>query len=220
MPKKQPPGPPLKADIDNDKWDDVILPEGDETDEIIRGGKAMITILSILYFAALYSIKGGWLGKIPGWNEFVKSHPALDWALDGTRLSILGAFLICLPFVSVLQALLFAAAWAYCASSMGEEAGAVGDYKEGWGSYVALPAFGRMYGVKKALQWGLAWGALMALVTGCGWFIVAASTFPIVYFTGSSLYRYFKNDRGWAWAEPLYGALIGTAVSIWINGII
>jgi len=32
--KKKQPGPPLKSDIDNDKWDDVI--EGDDTDEIIQ----------------------------------------------------------------------------------------------------------------------------------------------------------------------------------------
>lgn len=177
----------------------------------------MIYLCCIIVFALAYSIKGGWLGLIPGWNAFVRSHPITDLFLDGTRLSWLLVLVLSLFLLPWQTALLFTLAWAYSSSSLGEEIGAVGDYKKCWGPYIDK-GFGQAYGVKKALQWGLAWGGLMALATGYIWFIPAAATFPIVYFIGSSLYRLIHNEGSWSYAEPLYGAVIGLAYMGYVYG--
>ena len=158
----------------------------------------------ILIFTLAYMLKGGWF-KIP-----------IPSVINKRVLPLFLVFGVCVATVSPMQAALFTTAWAWCFSSMGEEAGSVGDYKEGWGDY--LDHFDRSCGIKKALQWGLAWGSLMALVTGYLWFIPAAASFPIVYFIGSSLYRLIHNDRSWKYAEPIYGAVIGLAYMGFING--
>lgn len=171
----------------------------------------MICLYCMIVLAMAYSAKGGWLDAWPQYKTLVDKYHLKR---------VLPAAMILLPllfFVDPLQAILFTAAWCYCYSSMGEEAGAVGDYKSGWGDYIDK-GFGRSYGIKKALQWGLAWGGLLTMVTGCVWFIPAGATFPVCYFIGSSIAQ-LQGKQGWAYAEPIYGAVMGLAMGAWLNGL-
>lgn len=176
-------------------------------------------IISTLISVLAYSIKGGWLDHLPQWAAFeYKSY--FKRTLPAFLIFSLVVF-----YVPFLQAALFTLAWCYCYSSMGEEAGAVGDYKGGWGDYLEARKpdgtlyFGRSYGIKKALQWGLAWGALLALISGSGLFILAGATFPICYFIGSSIAQ-LRGSKGWAYAEPIYGIPIGLAMGVWLGSFV
>lgn len=189
---------------------------------------------SIIVFTLAMMLKGGWLGRIPGWNDFTKkkrSHWGLQnavqslkaWMLDGTQLS---TFLVFLFMAAARSSLSLAAIFGVCwwlivLRSMGEEAGAVGDYKRGWGPYVdpgRNPDFRRSDGVRGALAHGVLGGALLALATGWLGFIPALGAFPLCYYAGNSLTRYFHKTSGWAYSEILYGAVIGLAVHLYLGG--
>lgn len=128
------------------------------------------------------------------------------------------------PSLSV--ALLCALSWCLIWSSMGEEAGAAGDYKGAWGEYVEARnpdgelAFNRSYGIKKGIQYGCFFGAGMSMAVGSWCIWIAAATFPLCYFLGSSLQRYISNGkiRGWQYAEPIYGAVVGLWYALAISG--
>jgi hypothetical protein len=171
----------------------------------------MIYVFAVFVMALAYCAKGGWLDAFPKYKELVEFY----------RLKrVLPLLIVLIPLlfiVSPLQAVLFTLAWAYCYSSMGEEAGAVGDYQGGWGDYMT-GGFGRSYGIMKALQYGLSWGALLTLITGCVWFVPAGATFPVCYFIGSSIAA-LRGQKGWAYAEPIYGAVIGIAMGVWLDGL-
>ena len=178
----------------------------------------MIILMSMVIFALAYAAKGGWLGRIPQWKNF-------EYSDELKR--VVPAFIIffwVVWFVPFWACVLFTAAFCFCYSSMGEEAGAVGDYTGGWGDYLTAvnpdgsPSFGRSYGVKKALQWGLAWGGLLALASGFVWFVLAGALFPVCYFVGSSIAA-FRGQKGWAYAEPIFGAVMGLFMGVWLNGL-
>lgn len=136
------------------------------------------------------------------------------WFVDGSIISwfiILGVTLLQLP---VEDALVFTLAYALIFQSMGEEAGAVGDYKGGWGDYVEFPDnFGRSYGIKKAFQYGAVLGGALGLVMASWTLFIAGAAMPLVYFAGSSLRLWLKGEqkRGWAYSEPMWGAALGLA---------
>lgn len=187
-------------------------------------------LLSIIFFTAALMLKGGWLGRIPGWNEFAKYHPhekklkdyashVKAWFLDGTQLS---AFLVWVYLAAAqpyfIKACGFAFIWwIIVMTSMDEEAGAVGDYKGGWGPYVESAKLGRSFGVRKAEHYGLLGGCLLAIVSGCDAFVVALATFPLCYFAGNSLHLYLHKYRSWAYSEIIWGAVIGVAAGLWLN---
>lgn len=190
-----------------------------------------MTYLAIPFFAALMMIKGGWLKRIPLWKRL---DDKLDqhqdgtiqnvlfnvgaWIIDGNNLSALILWAVAgsiLPFGLATSIAL--AWWIFVISSMGEEAGAVGDYTGGWGPYVEH--FDRKYGVKKALIHGISGGALLTIATGFIGFIFAGATFPICYFVGSSIYKFLHKQGSWAYAEPIYGAVFGIAAAYYIGAL-
>lgn len=180
-------------------------------------------------------IKGGWLGRIPAWKRWHEERKealessstpsvkwvvlkAFDWLLDGTQLS---AFIMLFAIEALMPgygAAFALAWWLWVLSSMGEEAGAVGDHKEAWGPYIDH-GFGRGFGIKKAMIHGFFGGALLALATGWVWFIPALATFPIVYFIGNSLNRVIFEERGWAISEILYDIVILVSILTWVWGV-
>ena len=192
-------------------------------------------VLYILIFSALFMIKGGWLGRIKWWKSFddrlkepagskIKDirNKVASWFIDGSNLSAL----ILLVVMAAIQpdftvAVTFAVAWwIWIISSMGEKAGAVGDYKGGWGPYVDAEEFKRRDGVKDAFIFGIAGGALMSAASGFWAFIIAGASFPVVYFLGSSLYLLIHKSRSWAYAEPLYGIPFGIIYYLWLQGLV
>lgn len=189
-------------------------------------------MISIIVFALAMMIKGGWLGRIPGWDAFTKkkrSHWGLQnvveavkaWLLDGTQLS---AVLIFLFMAAAQPDLSLAAIFSFCwwvivLRSIGEEAGAVGDYKGGWGIFINTKQFGRMLGIEAALGHGVMGGFLLALATGWEGFIISLGSFPLCYFIGNSLHQYFHKTTGWAYSEIIYGAVIGFSVFLYLGGV-
>lgn len=154
-------------------------------------------------------------------------HGFAKWFLDGSVISLFIVFVYAAMTIPDLNAaLLLAASWMLIWSSMGEEAGAIGDYKGGWGQYVDSTrpdgrlSFknGRAYGVKKGIQYGVMFGAGMSMAVGSWTLWIAAATFPICYFLGSSLHQWLKGTRSWTYAEPLYGAVIGLAYGLAMKG--
>jgi hypothetical protein len=184
----------------------------------------------------MISIKGGWLNRIPIWDKWEQSRSAIiedkntpwfkwffvkigDWFLDGTQIS---AFIFTFIMAAIQPDLTVALLsgfvwWLWVMSSMGEEAGGVGDTTEAWGEYIDF-GFGRKYALKKAASHGFAGGALVALVTGWVWFIPAFASFPVVYFLGNTLNRKIMKERGWAISELLYDVVILAALGMYWNG--
>ena len=196
----------------------------------------MIFLISILYFAAMYAIKGGWLGMIPGVKDLRAKAWIYDRLLDGKVASTIGVFLFfavalqlqlgkLVPFglpwheLYIVTPGLLAAAWLIgVAPSMGEEAGAIGRIGRAWGEYVQYPEFGRAYGVKKALQRGVWLGAPFTVLTGLPHFILLGLLFPVIHFAGQQIYYMIHKADGWKYAEPLVGGVcIGIGVGIYLN---
>ena len=183
----------------------------------------------VLIFTAAMMVKGGWLGKMSFWNEWkadraekMSGHiiPKLfakvaDVALDEKILSALIVLIGLLAAQPDAELAIYTAfVWSIIIRvSMGEEAGGIGDYKENWGDYVQWlgPKKGRSFAIKKGLQYGGFFGGALACVYWSPWLFVAGLAFPLVYFIGSSLYRLIHKSPSWAYAEPLWGALIGLA---------
>ena len=176
----------------------------------------------------------GWSNKLVAvraffGNECVQSSivyapfiSVLHWLIDGSNLSALILLFIGLfVFSEADTAIWFALAWwLFVITSIGEEAGAAGDYKQAWGPYIDYTEdFGRAYGIKKGAMLGLAGGGLMAAASGWWWFMLAGATFPAVYFLGSSLYRLIHKKGSWTYAEPLYGVPFGLAASAYLMGL-
>lgn len=203
----------------------------------------MIYFVSILLFSSLFMIKGGWLKRIPWWKDFdrrmdllgkndietLRNH-IVSWVIDGNNLSALILWVAAsAAHPDFLTASAFAFGWwIFVISSMGEEAGAVGDYKYAVGPYITFlnpdeksnrKTLGRKYGIKKSVILGVAGGSLMAAPIDHWWFMAAGATFPVVYFVGSSIYRFIHKAGSWAYAEPLYGVPFGIAAAHYYIGI-
>jgi len=172
---------------------------------------------SILVFGVLYAIKGGSGASVfKNWNEQRDKKKVLDIVLDGKILSTILAFAFTAAVTKDLSlSLAIAAAWlASCAPSMGEEHGAVGDYKGPWGPYMLYTKpdgklqFGQSYGVKKAVQRGILFGAAFTLATGYLPFILASLLFVPAIYVGQCLNRLVLKVPGWTLAEPLIGGLV------------
>ena len=191
----------------------------------------------------MITIKGGWLNKIKKWNDWQLSREAFikdrgnawtgillmrvfDWFLDGTQLSCFAMTAIIASIQSdITLALQFGAVWwLFVMVSMGEEAGAIGDHKEAWGPYMTFKnpdtkskrkVLGRAYGVKKAIIFGTAAGALLSFVAGWWGFIIVGAAYPLVYYVGNSLGRIMWKERGWALSEVLYDIVWLGALALW-----
>jgi len=112
--------------------------------------------------------------------------------------------------LNLLSAFVFGLAWlAAVAPSMGEEHGAIGTSRHGWGDYVEhADSFGRIYGIKKGTQRGVWMGACMALATGFIPFIAFSLLFVPAVFIGQEIYYRITGNDSWVLSEPLIGAFV------------
>lgn len=182
----------------------------------------MSLFLCIIIFAAAYTIKGGSLGYIPVLKAFQNSGWLQGRIMDGKVLSTIlvssYAALSC-PVEGMhafAVAVWTAGMWLLAVSpSMGEEAGAIGRMGHWWGPYKEL-GFTRSYGVKKGLQRGVWTGAVFAMVFGHAYIFIPilGIGFVAAHFIGQDLCWRITKTEGWAWAEPLYGALIGLSIAL------
>lgn len=138
-------------------------------------------MLSIPVFAIAYMLKGGWLGKIQGWDDSVKELGLAGKLLSGKLLAGLVVFLFCAAVSGDwIHGVIMTAAWVLAVPpSMGEEAGAIGRLGHWWGDYkdavysatfpahrkAGMPVFDRSYGVIKGVQRG-AWIGAVFTVAG------------------------------------------------------
>lgn len=187
----------------------------------------IVATMVMLFFAIVYSVKGGWHWRIPGLKRL--DHGIAGWVIDGTQLScILVAILvgfILSPFVGAFFGLML---WIGQNASMGEEGGAIGNYKEQYGPYLALkpePVFWRLrgrtllstregviYGWKKGLQRGVWLGFPLTVFTGLTDFVLWGLAWPFLMYAGNSLNVVLNSGkknykRGWHLAEPMIGAV-------------
>lgn len=175
-------------------------------------------VVSCVVCALAYAIKGGSGAEVfTNWNRVREKNSVWDRLLDGKTLSTIVMFLLALCYVPLGVAALIALGWlAAVAPSMGEEHGAVGDYKGGWGPYLTAlrgdgsgkVQFGRTYGVKKAVQRGLLMGSVMTLVTSYLPFLVASVAFVPCVWAGQCLNQIILKKQGWTLSEPLIGAVL------------
>lgn len=136
----------------------------------------------------------------------------LDCLTDGKVLSTVGVLILvtCLSG-NMTTAILFALAWIVAVSpSMGEEHGAIGDYKGALPAYLdrSMTDRGRAYDIKKGIRRGVFIGAAFALVTGCAGFIAASLLFVPAVWIGQTVNRLVTRQPGWTLAEPLIGAIV------------
>lgn len=197
----------------------------------------MIYFICIIVFGILYSIKGGSAPYFfANWRGVREKNWIYNRILDGKILSTLGAFVFALFATSDLVMLLgdkgvpeytlnflpstlFAGAWLLSvAPSMGEEHGAIGTTRHGWGEYVEYSqGFGRVYGIKKAVQRGVWIGAIMALGTGYIPYILFSFLFVPCVFVGQEAYYRFTSKDSWVLSEPIIGAVIyGVPTALWL----
>lgn len=184
-------------------------------------------MISAIFFALMMMIKGGWHWHLTIWRKDGRwihledlDRGVLGFFLDGSRLSTITVLIVVSVLIDPLQGLAFALAWFIGnIASMGEEAGAIGPPPRG--PYIEN-GFGQRYGVLKGLQRGIYLGALLTLSTfvtePSPWFIVAGASFPVCYFAGQSLQWKIHKTTSWAYAEPIYGAVIGIAAWYWLGG--
>lgn len=169
----------------------------------------------VLFFSAMMSIKGGWLGKFLPIDKWSGRHWFFDFILEGATLSAFIIMAVFAPFIGWTAAALGAAWWLGVRPSVGEEAGALG----GWGEYVETTDFGREYGIKKAIQRGAWFGVPMTLVTGFTGWIIAGLMFVPVYFIGIKARKATTGANGWDWAEPVFGVFFGIAAYYYLIGV-
>jgi len=189
-------------------------------------------MIYILIFTAAMMVKGGWLARISFWKRgeenrkaILKSpdtHPVKYWFVrivdELLDEKILSAFVVWVGLSAVQPdfalACWTALVWAILVRvSMGEEAGGIGDYSGNTGDYVEWlgPKAGRLFAIKKGLQYGGFFGGALALVAGVPLLFVAGLLFPVVYFIGNSLHRVLHNQSSVAYSEPLLGVCFGIA---------
>ena len=157
-------------------------------------------------------------------REFIKGliklpfHAGAKWFFDGSIISVFGAFVFFMASIeSTHTALLCTFGFLFILVSMGEEAGAVGDYKGAWGPYIEK-GFGRNYGIKKSIQYGVYGVGVIGIALGSFYPWLAGASFPLCYWIGSSFYRYIHGARSWTYAEPLWGAVLGLGIGGAIYG--
>jgi len=181
---------------------------------------------------SLSKIKNGWdtQDKSKFFELFLLPFKAFaKWFMDGSVISLFLVFIYVAMNQDLTVAVPFALGWVLLWSSMGEEAGAAGDYKGAWGPYMTASIeepdrtrypFGRSYGIKKGIQYGCFAGGVMALSTGSWCILFAAATFPLCYYLGSSfLYWRTKGaERGWEYGELLWGGVIGLGYALATSG--
>lgn len=188
-------------------------------------------MLSIPVFAIAYMLKGGWLGKIQGWDDRVKELGFAGKLLGGKLLSGLLVFLFCaIDSGDWLLALMLTVAWFLAVSpSMGEEAGAIGRCRHWWGDYrdavylatfpahkkAGMPVFDRSYGVLKGVQRGAWMGAVFTVAGATTLSIpIMALGFVAAHFIWQEIYYRIHKQDSWAYAEPMIGALIGLCYAL------
>lgn len=171
----------------------------------------------------LYAIKGGSLAYfVKGWNKIREESLIFDVLLDGKVLSTVGAIILgAVGTGNVTDGVMIGLAWLIAVSpSMGEEHGAIGDYKGALPNYLErdMTVRGRKYDVKKGIQRGVFMGAAFALATGFTGFIVASLLFIPCVYIGQSLNRLILKVPGWTLAEPLIGGIvIGVPLGIYLG---
>lgn len=152
-------------------------------------------MLSILIFALAYTLKGGQFPLYAG--RLLSALLVFAYAINTS--------------LDLSLSLMITTAWLLAiASSMGEEAGAIGRYGHWWGEY-REHGFSRSYGVKKGLQRGVWIGAMFSVVMGyASLFIpVLGIGFVAAHFIGQELYYRIHGRDDWKYSEALIGALIG-----------
>lgn len=189
-------------------------------------------MIYILIFSAAMMIKGGWLNRIPLWDEWEigrkvildtpNVNPVKYWfvriADELLDEKIISAFVVWVGLSAVQPdfalACVFALVWGLVIRvSMGEEAGGIGDYETNTGDYVEWlgPKKGRVFAIKKGFQYGAFFGSGLTLVSGNPLFILAGLAFPLVYFIGNCLHRLIHKQSAVAYSEVIWGALFGLA---------
>lgn len=181
-----------------------------------------MTFLTVLICAVLYAVKGGSGNVFKNWNKVRDKSLILDRLLDGKVLStlLMGIFCIFATQDGVMTIALMTAWIVAVSPSMGEEHGAIGDYKGALPMYIerALTQRGRSYDIKKGLQRGVFMGASFAVVTGFTGFIIASLLFVPCVYIGQSLNRILMKVPGWTLAEPLIGGIvIGIPLGIYLG---
>lgn len=180
----------------------------------------LVFILVMLCCAVAYALKGGSGAEVfTNWNYVREKTKLLDRLLDGKIISTIFMFFVSVVLTQgdAIMSVLLATAWLVSvAPSMGEEHGAVGDHKSAWGPYIDK-GFGRGYGIKKAVQRGLVFGAAFTLVTGYTPFLLASLLFVPCIYVGQVLNRLILKKQGWTIAEPIIGAfVIGLPLAMYI----
>lgn len=168
-------------------------------------------MIYIFLFALAYALKGGVLELFRNYERVRENSRILAALLNAKFLSIFPVLAAGLIYMDVWwQPVAILIAWLVAiAPSMGEEHGAVGDFKG------ALPAYlergisdrGRSYDIKKALQRGVWMGACFAVATWNPVFILTSLLFIPCIWAGQSLNYLILRERGWTLAEPLIGAV-------------
>ena len=173
-------------------------------------------MLSIPVFAIAYMLKGGWLGKIQGWDDRVKELGFAGKLLGGKLLSGFLVFLFCAAASGDwLLASMLTVAWFLAVSpSMGEEAGAIGRWGHWWGKYRER-GFDRMYGVLKGVQRGAWMGAVFTVAGATTLSIpIMALGFVAAHFIGQEIFYRLNKSDSWAYSEPIVGGLLGLCYAI------
>lgn len=171
-------------------------------------------VLCAIVFSVLYAVKGGQHGHLKVFSTLRRRSKILDRILDGKVLSTIGVLLFSL-FAGIDNAIALSALWLLAiAPSMGEEAGAVGGFKGGWGPYIEK-GFGRDYGVKKALQRGVFSGACLAIATGSVMPIIAGALFVPAYWVGISIQQSRTGSvvADWNVSELIFGVCLGIGIA-------
>lgn len=159
--------------------------------------------------ALAVAVKGGWVGK------FWRKCP--DWVDNHIPPVIILA--ACLFFMPWFFALLTGLACYVFKQSLGEEIGAVIN-NVGNNQYIDAKldngkvAFGREFGIKKAIQRGVMDGAAFSIALWNPIMLFAGLFFVPVYWSLCRIRLIITGSDHWDWAEPIYGLIFGLFIAI------
>lgn len=184
-------------------------------------------MLSIPVFAIAYMLKGGWLGKIQGWDDLVQKLGFAGKLLGGKFLAGLVVFVFCaITSGDWVYGLTMLIAWVLAIPpSMGEEAGAIGRWGYWWGDYkdavypqghikAGMPVFNRSYGILKGVQRGAWIGAVFTVAGATVLSIpIMAIGFVAAHFIFQEIYFRINKIDSWAFVEPIIGSLLGACIA-------
>jgi hypothetical protein len=177
-----------------------------------------MTLAAIITFAIAYSLKGGWIFKIPQYAAWHEKRSDLFKKIFSCKLQAAIVVFLFALFMGDYNPFLIVMAWILAVSPpIRDEALSVGRIGH-WSGVFKDAGYSRQSSIVKAVQRGAWMGAVFTVIGFPSLSIVImAFGFPVAYFLAQEAYYRIHKIDSWTYAEPMVGALIGVCYALNIS---